>query len=82
MVVGYGPPDWVYGPSQRRLLTVRWMHAVNDRLTAEVNGWPASPDVLELALFGGAWEPVGQWPGGWWNEQHRGTGCKRCAEER
>jgi hypothetical protein len=39
---------------------LRWMYAVNDRLTAEVNGWPASPDILELALFDGAWKPAEQ----------------------
>ncbi|MGY1578497.1 8-oxoguanine DNA glycosylase OGG fold protein [Streptomyces sp. MN13] len=42
---------------------LRRMYAVNDRLTADVNGWPANPDVIELALFGGACEPVGQRPG-------------------
>lgn len=35
-----------------------WMHAANEQLAASVRGWPASaPDLLELALFTGAWNP-------------------------
>ncbi|PPS90279.1 hypothetical protein BZZ08_00981 [Streptomyces sp. MH60] len=36
---------------------LRWMHAAHARLTAATIDWPAAPDVLELALFSGAWNP-------------------------
>ncbi|NMO35425.1 hypothetical protein HG826_17990 [Streptomyces sp. GMY01] len=53
--------------SHRYGVYLQWMHAVNDQLKAEVNGWPGSPDVLELALFDGAWEPTRQQPTDDWN---------------
>ncbi|MGV9353279.1 8-oxoguanine DNA glycosylase OGG fold protein [Streptomyces misionensis] len=48
--------------SHRYDVYLRWMHAINDRLTTEVNGWPTSPDILELALFAGAWTPTNRPP--------------------
>ncbi|MET8719980.1 8-oxoguanine DNA glycosylase OGG fold protein [Streptomyces misionensis] len=49
--------------SHRYDVYLRWMHAINSRLTTEVNGWPASPDILELALFASAWHPQVRPPG-------------------
>ncbi|MEU6094165.1 hypothetical protein [Streptomyces sp. NPDC047079] len=44
--------------SHRYDVYLRWMHAANDQLAARLVGWPAAPDVLELALFSGAWNPA------------------------
>ncbi|MFK4098475.1 hypothetical protein ACI2L1_00010 [Streptomyces sp. NPDC019531] len=44
--------------SHRYDVYLRWMYAANDRLTAASIDWPASPDVLELALFSAAWDPA------------------------
>ncbi|MGW1164808.1 8-oxoguanine DNA glycosylase OGG fold protein [Streptomyces sp. NPDC002550] len=44
--------------SYRYDVYLRWMHAANDQLAAKLVGWPAAPDVLELALFSGAWNPA------------------------
>ncbi|SFY52434.1 8-oxoguanine DNA glycosylase OGG fold protein [Streptomyces sp. F-1] len=49
--------------SHRYDVYLQWMHAINSQLTTEVNGWPTSPDILELALFTGAWHPSGRPPG-------------------
>jgi hypothetical protein len=35
-----------------------WMSATTAHLAHDLPGWPASPDVLELALFTGAWDPA------------------------
>ncbi|MFG3131897.1 8-oxoguanine DNA glycosylase OGG fold protein [Streptomyces tendae] len=42
--------------SHRYDIYLRWMYAANARLTAASIDWPAAPDVLELALFSGAWD--------------------------
>ncbi|MFD7409539.1 hypothetical protein ACFV7R_44605 [Streptomyces sp. NPDC059866] len=34
-----------------------WMHAATGQLAATTH-WPFAPDLLELALFGGAWNPA------------------------
>ncbi|MFF3877491.1 hypothetical protein [Streptomyces sp. NPDC001978] len=44
--------------SHRYDVYLRWMHAANDQLATTLMGWPAAPDVLELALFSGAWKPA------------------------
>ncbi|TWV34205.1 hypothetical protein FRZ03_28995 [Streptomyces misionensis] len=49
--------------SHRYDVYLQWMHAINGQLTAAVNGWPASSDILELALFDGAWTPTDRPPG-------------------
>ncbi|RSS78190.1 hypothetical protein EF918_21845 [Streptomyces sp. WAC06614] len=43
--------------SHRYRLYLRWMYAASEQLTAASIEWPATPDVLELALFSGAWDP-------------------------
>lgn len=35
---------------------LRWMHGATRQLEAAI-GWPSHPDVLELAIFSGAWNP-------------------------
>ena len=38
---------------------LRWTAAAAEQLAAAGIGWPrSSPDLLELALFAGAWDPV------------------------
>ncbi|MET8433681.1 hypothetical protein ABZV61_12895 [Streptomyces sp900116325] len=44
--------------SHRYDVYLRWMHAVSDQLAAELIDWPPAPDVLEVALFSAAWDPV------------------------
>ena len=43
--------------SHRYGIHLRWMHAANEQLTTALPNWPKDPDVLELALFSGAWKP-------------------------
>ncbi|MFD3717574.1 hypothetical protein [Streptomyces sp. NPDC058674] len=44
--------------SHRYGVYLRWITAAADQLAASGIGWPeASPDLLELALFGGVWAP-------------------------
>ncbi|MYU25642.1 hypothetical protein [Streptomyces sp. SID8352] len=43
--------------SHRYDIYLRWMHTTTAHLTATVPGWPPEPDLLELALFDGAWKP-------------------------
>ncbi|GAA2837246.1 hypothetical protein GCM10010441_72030 [Kitasatospora paracochleata] len=39
---------------------LRWMHAAAEQLARAVPGWPAGePDLWELALFQGGWDPAG-----------------------
>ncbi len=48
--------DWT---SHRYHVYLQWMYAVGDQLSAASIEWPAGqPDVLELALFSGAWDPA------------------------
>ncbi|WP_333762830.1 8-oxoguanine DNA glycosylase OGG fold protein [Streptomyces sp. IBSBF 2390] len=44
--------------SHRYGVYLRWMCATNQRLGDMLIDWPAAPDVLELALFSGAWDPA------------------------
>ncbi|MFJ9147021.1 hypothetical protein ACIRP7_02890 [Streptomyces sp. NPDC102270] len=44
--------------SYRYHIYLQWMYAASEQLTAGSIEWPAAPDVLELALFSGAWDPA------------------------
>ncbi|MEU0196898.1 MULTISPECIES: hypothetical protein [unclassified Streptomyces] len=46
--------DWT---SHRYRIYLQWMHASSEQLSAAIADWPATPDVLELALFSAAWDP-------------------------
>lgn len=45
---------------------LRWITAASGQLASAGIGWPgSSPDLLELALFDGVWDPAGPavlWP--------------------
>ncbi|WP_330238588.1 8-oxoguanine DNA glycosylase OGG fold protein [Streptomyces sp. NBC_00525] len=43
--------------SHRYDVYLRWMHAAHARLVGAGIDWPDDPGVLELALFGAAWNP-------------------------
>ncbi|MFC9059661.1 hypothetical protein ACFTXB_16635 [Streptomyces sp. NPDC057074] len=44
--------------SHRYDIYLQWMYEASAQLTAASMEWPADPDVLELALFSGAWDPA------------------------
>jgi hypothetical protein len=51
----WSPGGWT---SHRYSVYLTWMSATTTHLAANLPAWPHSPDLLELALFTGAWNPA------------------------